>query len=389
VACAETLREAGATGSVMLVSRELDLPYHRPPVSKGYLIGAEPREDAYLHPQSWYDDTGIQLLTRTSVLALDPVAKVVRLSTKEDVAYGTAVIATGAMVRRLQLEGAQLDGIHYLRALGNADAVRADASTAERVVCVGGSYIGCEVAASLSTLGVACTIVMLEDEPMLGGFGRQVGRYVRRLLEDHGVEVIGQAEVSHFAGEDRVEHVVLKDGRQLPSDVVVCGTGAVPDVSLATRAGMVIGALGGVLCDSRLRASADDLYAAGDACEYRSPMHGQTARIEHERVAQAQGGAVARNMLGADEPYREVPYFWSDLADWATLEYVGLGRAWDEEIVRGDPDSGVFSVLQLSAGRLVGVVTAGQHSDLDEAGRLVASRETVDHDQLTTVAPAA
>ena len=152
---------------------------------------------------------------------------------------------------------------------------------------------------------------------------------------------------------------------------------------------MVIGALGGVLCDSRLRASADDLYAAGDSCEYQSPMHGQTARIEHERVAQAQGGAVARNMLGADEPYREVPYFWSDLADWATLEYVGLGRAWDEEIVRGDPDSGVFSVLQLSAGRLVGVVTAGQHSDLDEAGRLVASRETVDHDQLTTVAPAA
>jgi 3-phenylpropionate/trans-cinnamate dioxygenase ferredoxin reductase component len=385
VACAETLREEGALGSLALVSRELDLPYHRPPVSKGYLAGRETREDAQLHPRGWYDDAGIELLTRTSVLALDPATRVARLSTKEEVGYGTALLATGAMVRRLQVEGAQLEGIHHLRALGNADAVRADADSAERVVCVGGSYIGCEVAASLSTMGRRCTILMLEAEPMVGGFGTHVGRYVRVLLENRGVEVIGRSEVSHFLGGERVEQVVLKDGRQFPADVVVCGTGAVPDVMLAGRAGLPIGALGGIACDSRLQTGFEGLFVAGDACEYESVLHGGPARIEHERVAQAQGRVAARNMLGADLPYEEVPYFWSDLADWATLEYVGLGSPWDDEVLVGEPASGVFSAFQMTGGRLVGAVTVGRHTDLDDAARLIAAAEMVDPERLAAV----
>jgi len=371
-ACASELRAAGGTGSVLLVGREPDPPYHRPPASKGYLQGRESRESALIELPG-----DVEVLARTSAMALDPAAKVAKLSTKEEVEYGTALLATGAMVRRLQVDGAQLEGVHYLRALGNADAIRADAQGADRVVCVGGSYIGCEVAASLTQLGRRCTIVMLEDEPMERGFGRMVGRHVRAVLEAHGIEVVGGAAVERFAGDERVAAVVLGDGRELPAGVVVCGTGAVPDVMLARKSGLEIGELGGVRCDDRLRTAHDGLYAAGDICEHDSVVHGRVVRIEHEEVAAAQGRTVARNMLGADEAHREVPYFWSDLADWATLEYVGPAQTWDEEVVRGAPDDGEFSVWYLHEGRVVAALSAGGHADLDAARELIAGREPV------------
>jgi 3-phenylpropionate/trans-cinnamate dioxygenase ferredoxin reductase subunit len=371
--CAAELRAAGATGSILLVGRELDPPYHRPPGSKGYLLGRETREDTYLEVP---DD--VEVLTRTSVMALDTEARTAKLSTKEEVEYGTALIATGAMVRRLQADGSDLEGIHYLRALGNADAIRRDAEEASRVVCVGGSYIGCEVAASLTVLGRRCTIVMLEDEPMERGFGTLVGRHVRSLLEGHGIEVVGGAAVDRFAGEGRVGAVVLADGREIPADVVVCGTGAIPDVMLARRAGLEIGAFGGVVCDETLRTSAEGLYAAGDICEHVSVVHGRTVRIEHEEVAASQGRTAARNMLGAGEPHREVPYFWTDLADWASMEYVGPAETWDTEEVRGDVGSGAFAVWYLHQGRVVAALSAGGHGDLDAARELIARREPVD-----------
>lgn len=365
--CAGELRRLHAGGSIMIVSRELDPPYHRPPASKDYLVGRHDRADAYIRPAEWYVSAGVELLTRTSVLALDPVERTVKLSSKEVIEYRTALIATGAMVRRLQVEGAQREGIHYLRALGNADAIRAEAHPGRRAVCVGGSYIGCEVAASLAQSGLGCTVVMLEDEPMQRGFGRDVGRYVRAQLESRGVDVIGGVEVSHFTGEDRVTGLGLLDGRELPADLVVCGTGATPDVVLARRAGLDIGERGGVVCDRRLESRFEGLYVAGDMCEYDSILHEGRARIEHERVAQTQGEHVARNMLGADAEYDEVPYFWTDLGDWATLEYTGLGGAWDRELVRGDLASGSFAVDYMSNGRLVGVLSANSHDDPAEA----------------------
>ncbi|HEU4975513.1 MAG TPA: FAD-dependent oxidoreductase [Baekduia sp.] len=374
--CAQALREAGAPGSVLLVGRELDPPYHRPPITKGYLGGTEAREDAFLPVP---DD--VEVLTRTSVLALDPAARTATLSTKETVAYDTALLATGAMVRRLPVDGAQLEGIHYLRALGNADALREDAAGAERVVCVGGSFIGCEVAATLTALGRRCTVVLQEEEPLERSFGLQAGGYVRRVLEEHGVEVVCGVEVERFEaadGGDRVGAVVLAGGRALPADVVVCGVGAQPDVMLARKSGLELGAHGGVRCDGRLRVvGADGLYAAGDMCEYDSAIHGRPVRIEHEEVAAAHGRTVARNMLGAGADHVEVPYFWTDLADWATLEYVGPAEAWDEEVVDGDPAAGAFTIWYLREGRLAAALSAGGHADLDRARELLVSGEPV------------
>jgi 3-phenylpropionate/trans-cinnamate dioxygenase ferredoxin reductase subunit len=376
--CAQALREEGATGSVLLVGRELDPPYHRPPITKGYLGGAEAREDAFVPVP---DD--VEVLTRTSVLALDPGARTATLSTKETVEYGTALIATGAMVRRLPVDGAQLEGIHYLRALGNADAIRRDAEAAERIVCIGGSYIGCEVAATMTALGKRCTVVFQEEEPLERGFGLQVGGFVRRLLEERGVEVVAGAEVERFEGEERVEAVVLAGGRSVPADVVVCGVGAMPDVMLARKSGLELGPLGGVRCDAQLRvAGFEGLYAAGDMCEYDSAVHGRVVRIEHEEVAAAHGRTVARNMLGAGADHVEVPYFWTDLADWATLEYVGPAEAWDEEVVAGDPASGAFAVYYLREGRLAAALSAGGHGDLDRARELIASGAEVSAEAL-------
>jgi 3-phenylpropionate/trans-cinnamate dioxygenase ferredoxin reductase component len=367
-AAARTLRAEGA--EVLLAGRELDPPYHRPPITKGLLQGRESRESTFFDGLD-----GVELLTRTSVMALDTGARVATLQSKEEIEYGSALLATGAMVRRLNADGAQLDGIHYLRTLGNAESLLRDAQDAERVVCVGGSYIGCEVAASLTAIGKRCTIVMLEAEPLERGFGARAGHWFRELLEGHGVEVVGEGSVTAFAGSDRVEAVQLDDGRSLPADVVVIGAGVTPDVMLARKSGLEIGDSGGVRCDARLRTSAEGVYAAGDVCEYASPVHdGRHVRIEHEDHAERQGETAARNMLGAAEEHRVVPYFFSDLADWASLEYVGGAAEWDREVVEGSLDDGRFSVWYLEGRRVRGVLDVNGHGDL-ERGREAISRD--------------
>jgi 3-phenylpropionate/trans-cinnamate dioxygenase ferredoxin reductase subunit len=227
-AAARTLSAEGA--EVLLAGRELDPPYHRPPITKGLLQGRETRESAFFDGLD-----GVELLTRTSVMALDSGARIATLQSKEEIEYGSALIATGAMVRRLNVDGSQLDGIHYLRTLGNAQSLRGDAEQAERVVCVGGSYIGCEVAASLTAMGRRCTVVMLEAEPLERGFGARAGHWFRELLETHGVEVVGEASVTGFAGSEKVEAVQLDDGRSLPADVVAIGVGVTPDVMAGDR----------------------------------------------------------------------------------------------------------------------------------------------------------
>ncbi len=371
--CARWLRESGAEGEILLVGREPDPPYNRPPCSKGYLQGKESREDAYFRPSDWWGEQRIDLRTRTSVTKLDTAAKQATLSSKEVVAYDTALVATGANVRRLNVEGCELEGIHYLRALGNADTIRADAA-GKRVVLIGGSYIGCEVAASLTLLGSSCEIVMQEAVALERGFGEQAGRFFRDRLVEHGVVFHGEDELERFEGADgRVDTVVTKGGLRLEADAVVIGAGVTPDTMLARAAGLRLDEeRGGIACDGMLRASAPGLWAAGDVAAYDSVVHGRTIRVEHWDVAFNHGKTVALNMLGREQPHTEVPYFFSDLADWASLEYVGPAQGWDEEIVRGSLDDGSFSVWYLKDGRVLGALSVGRSDDLDHARRMIA-----------------
>ncbi len=377
--CARWLREEGAGGEIVLVGREPDPPYNRPDCSKWYLRGEEERAKAFFRPDEWWSEQKIELLKRTSVTALDVAARTAKLSDKQEIEFGKALIATGANVRRLNVDGCHLEQIHYLRTLGNADAIRAGVADAQNVVLIGGSYIGCEVAASLTMLGKQCTIVMQEQHTLERGFGAQVGAFVQELLESHGVVIHGEDELERFEGEESVSKVVTRNGLELPADAVVIGAGVTPDVQLAQRAGLVIGERSGVTCDSRLESSAPGVFAAGDICEYESPVHGGAhVRIEHWDVAFNHGKTAALNMLGQDVAHTTVPYFYSVLGDWGELEYVGPAYDWDEEIVRGSLADGEFTNWYLKDGVLKAALTFGRSDDLDAARRLIVSAQALD-----------
>jgi 3-phenylpropionate/trans-cinnamate dioxygenase ferredoxin reductase subunit len=369
--CAAELRRRAAEGSILLVGREPEPPYERPPISKEYLRGEAGRPDAYVNEPSWYEENGVELLTGRNVLSLDPESRTAKVQGGEEVAFGKALLGTGAMVNILRVEGAENEGIHYLRAFGNADAIRADAEGAEHVVLIGGSYIGCEVAASLTARGTRCTIVAMEDVALSRTFGERAGRWFQERLEEHGVTFHGGESLSAFEGDGRVRAVVTESGLAVECDTVVVGAGVRPDAMLAQRAGIEVGD-GGIVCDSKLRTSAAGIYAAGDCCSYESVVHGRRIHVEHWDVAMQQGQHAASNMLGDDADYEVVPYFFSDLADWASLEYVGPAYEWEQEVWRGSPDEGEFSVWYLQGGRVAGCLSVDRSEDLAEARRMLA-----------------
>jgi 3-phenylpropionate/trans-cinnamate dioxygenase ferredoxin reductase subunit len=380
--CARWLREEGGEGSILLVGREPDPPYNRPDCSKGYLRGELQREETFFRPNTFWGEHDIELLKRTSVTALDAQARTVKLSSKEEVGFGKALIATGANVRRLNVEGCDLEQIYYLRTLGNSDAIREGTADVDKVVLIGGSYIGCEVAASLTKLGKKCEIVMQEEVVLERGFGQAAGRFFQALLEEHGVVIHPQDELERFEGDGRVQRVITRGGRELDAEAVVVGAGVLPDVMLASKAGLQIGEKGGVHCSSRLESTVPGIFAAGDICEYDSPVHGgQPVRIEHWDVAFSQGKTAALNMLGQDVPHEVVPYFYSDLADWGGLEYVGPAYGWDEEIMRGTGEDGTFTIFYLQNGEVKAALAVGRSDDLDPARRLIKSTGSLSEEE--------
>jgi 3-phenylpropionate/trans-cinnamate dioxygenase ferredoxin reductase subunit len=369
--CAGHLRALGAEGEILLVGRERDPPYNRPPLSKEYLRGESKKEDILVRPESWYEENAVDVLTMTSVMKLDPNERLATLSNKQEIRFEKALLATGANVRILRAEGAQLDGIHYLRTLRNADALRQEAERAERVALVGGSYIGTELAASFTVLGKECELIMLEQLPLEHFYGAEVGSFLHRLLTDHGVKVYGGQELERFEGSgERVERVVTKAGVEIECDFVVIGAGVHPDVRLAQQAGLETDS--GVLCDRYLETSAPGIFAAGDVAEYDSVVHGRRLRIEHWDVAFNHGKVAAANMLGRQQVYDVVPYFWSDLADWASLQYVGPASDWDEIWWRGSHQEGSFSAWYVKDGRLAAALSVGRPEDLTVARKLLA-----------------
>jgi 3-phenylpropionate/trans-cinnamate dioxygenase ferredoxin reductase subunit len=227
------------------------------------------------------------------------------------------------------------------------------------------------VAASLTAKGAKCSMVMMEDVALSRTFGEEPGRFFQGVLEEHGIEVHGGEELEAFEGDGRVKAVVTKSGKSIECDAVVVGAGVKPDVMLAQRAGLEVE--NGIVCDQRLQSSVEGIYAAGDVCNYDSVVHGMRLRVEHWDVAMQQGQWAARSMLGEEKPYDVVPYFFSDLADWASLEYVGPAYEWDEIVTRGSMDEGEFSCWYLKDGRVGGALSVERSEDLAKARELIAS----------------
>jgi 3-phenylpropionate/trans-cinnamate dioxygenase ferredoxin reductase component len=378
--CARHIRDRDRDGEILLVGREPDPPYSRPPLSKEYVRGEQSKDAILFRAESWYERRKVELLTRTSVTGLDARERIATLSNKEEVRFEKALLATGANVRVLHFEGAELDGIHYLRTVRNSDALRDELEQAERVAIVGGSYIGTELAASFTALGKHCQMLMLEEVTLERFYGAEVGSFFQRLLTDHGVEVHGSQELDRLEGsEGRVRKLITKSGLEVECDFVVIGAGVHPDIRLAQQAGIETSS--GVLTDRYLETSAPGIFAAGDIAEYDSVVHGRRLRIEHWDVAFNQGKTAALNMVGDRQPYDVVPYFWSNLADWSKMEYVGPASDWDEIWWRGSREEGRFTAWYVKDGRVAAALTVGRPEDLAVAGRLLAKQADVSDKQ--------
>ena len=372
--CARHLREQGADGTILLVGREPDPPYNRPPLSKHYMRkeGDEgTREGILFRPDEWYEENDVELMTLTSVMKLDAKERVVTLSNKDEVRFDRALLATGSNVHILHVDGARLDGIHYLRTMRNADAIHEELEHAERVALIGGSYIGTELAASFTALGKQVELIMMEEVTHERFYGKEVGSYFQGVLTDHGVKVHGGEELERFEGDDRVQKIVTKSGLEVECDFVVIGAGVHPDIHLAQQAGIETDS--GVITDKFLESSVPGIFAAGDIAEYDSVVHGKRLRIEHWDVAFNHGKTAAFNLLGKQQPHDVVPYFWSDLADWTSMEYVGPASDWDEVWWRGSRDEGKFSAWYIKDGKVAGTLAVGRSDDLTIASRLLVS----------------
>ena len=306
---AETLREEGFDGRLVLLGAEEERPYERPPLSKEYLRGEAERAAASVHEAGFYAEHDIELRTGTAVTGLDAGAGELALVGGERLAYDRLLLATGAAPRRLSLPGAELDGVLELRTFADSDALRGRLDEGGRLVVIGAGWIGSEVAASARQRGMDVTVVAPEAEPLERVLGREVGGIYGDLHRDHGVELRMAASVAAFEGDGRVERVRLHDGATIVCDAVVVGVGAAPRTALAEAAGLAVE--NGVLVDGRLETSVPGVFAAGDVANHLHPALGRL-RVEHWDNALHQGPAAARAMLGADEAYARTPYFFSD-----------------------------------------------------------------------------
>jgi 3-phenylpropionate/trans-cinnamate dioxygenase ferredoxin reductase component len=348
---AETLRSEGFDGRVVLIGAESERPYERPPLSKEYLRGEAGREKVYVHEDGFYEENEIELRSRTSVAAIDAAAREAVLESGERLAFDRLLLATGATPRKLSVPGHDLDGIHYLRDVEDSDLLRSRLDTGSgHLVVIGAGWIGSEVAASARVKGLDVTLVEMTEVPLERVLGRELGEIYRDIHLDHGVDFRGGMALERFEGAGSVERVALADGSSIDCDLVVVGVGVVPRVQVAEASGIEVD--NGVFVNAKLETSVPGVFAAGDVANAWHPFFEQHIRVEHWANALNQGPAAARNMLGADESYERLPYFFSDQYD-VGMEYSGYATDWDEVVFEGDVGGREFIAYWLRRGRVV------------------------------------
>jgi 3-phenylpropionate/trans-cinnamate dioxygenase ferredoxin reductase subunit len=377
---AETLREEGFEGRVILIGSEQERPYERPPLSKDYLRGEAGREKIHVHAGSFYADGDIELLLGRTAASLDADARELTLDDGERLRYDRLLLATGAEPRRLPIAGAELDGVHYLRSVEDSDTLRARLDAGGSVVVVGAGWIGSEVAASARQRGLDVTVIDPMDVPLERVLGPELGSIYRDVHTDHGVRMLMGTGVEAFEGAGRVERVRTDDGRTIDTDLVVVGVGVTPRTSLAGDAGITVA--DGIVVDEFLSADADGVFAAGDVANAYHPLYGECVRVEHWANALNQGPAAARNMLGQAVPYERLPYFFSDQYD-VGMEYSGFAREWDRVVFRGDVAGREFVAFWMAGDRVVAGMNVNVWDVMDAIQHLIRERVPVDDERLT------
>ncbi len=347
---AETLREEGFDGRIVMFGAESERPYERPPLSKDYLRGEAGREKVYLHDEDFYEKNQIELRTRTSVATIDTGSREAVLESGERLGFDRLLVATGAAPRKLEVPGHDLEGIHYLRDVEDSDLLRGRIEQGGHLVVIGAGWIGAEVAASARQKGLEVTLVEMTEVPLERVLGRDMGMIYKDIHIQHGVDFRGGVALDRFEGSGSVERVVLADGGTIDCSFVVVGVGVVPRTQVAQAAGLEVD--NGIVVNDRLETSVPGIYAAGDVANAWHPFFNTRIRVEHWANALNQGPAAARNMLGADQPYDRLPYFFSDQYD-VGMEYSGYAADFDEVVFRGDIPNREFIAYWLKDGRVL------------------------------------
>jgi 3-phenylpropionate/trans-cinnamate dioxygenase ferredoxin reductase subunit len=380
---AETLREEGFAGSVVLIGAEADRPYERPPLSKGYLLDKDERESIFVHEPGWYAEHDVDLRLGVTATAIDPAARQVSVSSGDPVSYDKLLIATGAAPRRLRVPGADLDGVLYLRTVEDSERLRAVLQAGGRVVIAGAGWIGLETAAAAREYGCEVTVVEPEPGALYRSLGPELGEVFGDLHRSHGVTFRFGEGVSELVGSGgKVSGVVTSDGTELPTEIAVVGIGAIPNAALAADAGLA--ADNGILVDEALRSSSPDIFAAGDVANAFNPLLGRRIRVEHWDNALTGGPAAARSMLGQQVSHDLVPYFYSDQYDLG-MEAAGVPEpgGYDDVVYRGDKDALEFIAFWLSDGAVVAGMNVNVWDVNDGIQALIRSGTIVEPDRLT------
>jgi 3-phenylpropionate/trans-cinnamate dioxygenase ferredoxin reductase subunit len=374
-----TLREEDANGTITLIGAEREPPYERPPLSKAYLRGEVPFDQALVRPSAFYAEHGIETIFGTRVTRIDAAARLVELEDHRRVPFDALLIATGGRNRRISIPGGNLEGIHGLRTVEDADRIRAEAVPGRRVVVVGMGFIGSEVAASLRQKGLDVVAIDPSKTPLFRVLGDAVGNKVAELHRAHGVRTIFEDTVAAFEGTQRVATVVTKAGVRLECDFVVAGIGIEPVVDFLDGSGIAVD--NGIVVDEHCRTNVEGIFAAGDVANHYHPVFERRIRVEHWQNAIKQGAAAARNMAGKPMVYDEIHWFWSDQYD-ANLQYAGFHTTWEQLVVRGRLDSRSFLTCYINQGRIDAAVAFNRPKDIRRIMPLIKARRPVNLEHL-------
>jgi 3-phenylpropionate/trans-cinnamate dioxygenase ferredoxin reductase subunit len=375
---AEALRGRGFDGRIVLLGDEPYRPYERPPLSKNYLAGASEREQVFVQPYAWYADHDVDLRLGQAVIGINPNAHDITLNDGTRVGYQKLLIATGSSPRRLPVPGAHADGVHYLRRIEDCEAIKNVLATASKLVVIGAGWIGLEVTAAARQAGVEVTVVETAELPLLGVLGREVAEIFDRLHRDHGVEMRLRSQVTKILTErGRASGVRLADGTTIDTDAVVVGVGIRPNTGLAQRAGLQVD--NGVIVASGLRTSDPDISAAGDVANAFHPILGRHVRVEHWANALNQPAVAAARMLGHDDVYDALPYFFTDQYDLG-MEYVGYAEPgdYDQVVFRGDVAARRFIAFWCKDHRILAGMNVNIWDVTDQIKALIRSRHPID-----------
>ena len=370
-------------GELTILSADTSIPYERPPLSKGFLAGKETEEAIRINPEDFYRKQGIDVKLGCVVSAVDPQHKRLTLKSGGEFGFNKLIIATGARPRTLEIPGAKLRNLHYLRSLDDSKAIQRSAENVKRAVVIGGGFIGMEVAAVLSQKGIEVTMILSDDRIWKRLFSPQMSSFFEAYYVSKGVRFAKRATVAELRGTKTVSSVALANGQEIACDMVVAGIGVRPAMEMLSNSGIDIG--DGVIVNEYLETSRPDIFAAGDVANYQDVLFGKRRRVEHWDNAVSQGQYCARALMGERTPFKHVPYFFSDVFD-LSYEYWGDSSGADQVAHRGDVASKSFSVWWLRQKQLVAAFTMNRpDEERDLAPRWIEAKQTLSASKLEEV----